>query len=100
MSPTCALGKGVIYFSYEGDTPPRIGAPAVFILLPIVLPTADHDRVSGLLLTGRGPITGFRIEADGLRVRVDVGAFLLEDYGQPTVDHVTRFVDDVLNGRY
>lgn len=72
----------------------------MFLLLPLVFSADDHDRISAALLTGRGPIDGFRIEADGLRVSVDVGAFLLEDYGQPTVAHVTRFVDDVLTGRY
>lgn len=72
----------------------------MFINLPIILTADDHARVSELLLTGRGPIVGFRIEAASLLVSVDVGAFLLEDYGQPTTEAVTRFVEDVLNGRY
>lgn len=72
----------------------------MFLNLPLVFSTDDHDRISEALLTGRGPIDGFRVEADSLLVSVDVGAFLLEDYGQPTVGHVTRFVEDVLAGRY
>lgn len=71
---------------------------SLILTLPIVV--ADRDAFSALFLTGSGPIVGFRPDPTSLIVSVDVGAFLLEDYGQPTVAHVTRFVEDVLHGRY
>lgn len=70
----------------------------MFLIVPIVV--ANRDAFSEMFLTGSGPIDGFCPEGDSLLVSVDVGAFLLEDYGQPTREAVTRFVADKLSGRY
>lgn len=65
----------------------------MFLHLPLVFTADDHDRISDALLTGSGPVVGFRVEAASLLVSVDVGAWLLAVGGQPTVEAVTRYVE-------
>lgn len=61
--------------------------------------TADEDRLADALLIGGGPIFGFRIDPASLLVSVNVGSWLLEEDGQPTVEAVTRYVERRLGQR-
>lgn len=63
----------------------------MLLTLPIVV--TDRDAFSDTFLGADGPIVGFRPDPTSLIVSVDVGTWLLEVGGQPTVEAVTRYIE-------